>query len=134
MKLKELYETCGEITSSKGFQTNQHATQICLIATEVAEALEHINITSCGYETKMFIETLRTLSDVYEKYRKDEAISHEDNSSLENLNEFLEEMADIQIRIASYISGNNFYDEFEEILKAKIEKNKNRPYLHGKKF
>lgn len=134
MKLKELYETCGKITSSKGFQLEAHATQICLIATEVAEALEHINISSCGYETKMFIETLRTISNVYEKYRKDETISHEDNSNLENLNEFLEEMADIQIRIASYISGNNFYDKFEEILKTKIEKNKNRPYLHGKKF
>ena len=104
MNLKALYKACGDITTSKGFNTSQHATQICLIATEIAEALEHVSTASCGYETKMFIETLRTISDVYEKYRKDETISHEDNSNLENLNDFLEEIADIQIRIASYVT------------------------------
>lgn len=135
MELKELYETCGSITKSKGFDVSQHATQLCLIATELSEAFEHVIVAS-NYETIMFIKTLNTISEIYEAYRKDETISHEDLSRIDSdkFDCFLEELADIQIRLASYVSGNNMYSKFEEILKAKIEKNKNRPYLHGKQF
>ena len=136
MELKELFTMCGRSAKEKGFTLESHATQLCLVATEVAEALDHVNTNNCGYETRMFIETLQSISFIYEQYRKDERISHEDNSTIieHSIEDFLEELADTQIRIASYVGGNNFYEQFEDILIKKIEKNKNRPYLHGKQF
>lgn len=59
------------------------------------------------------------VSEALEAFRKDEA----DN--------FLEEMADVVIRVLDCVGG--LTDEFNEIVMAKIEKNRHRHHRHGGK-
>ena len=49
-----------------------------------------------------------------------------------DMNNFKEELADVAIRLADFCGGLNI-DLETEILK-KMQKNKNRPYKHGKSF
>lgn len=132
MQLKELIEQCGQITESKGFDVTQIRTQAALFVTEIAEMLEHVS-NSNDEETDNFTYQIDRNSFIYEKYR---AIveSYKDESAIMNKDAFLEELADFQIRLASFIHGNKLTDDFMQALKAKIEKNKTRPMKHGKGF
>ncbi len=79
-------------------------------------------------EKLMLINT--ELAEFFERYRKD------DNSPDEHCPEFMNqtiELADTMIRVldlARWLSMHNIGDA----LVAKMEYNKTRPYLHGKKF
>lgn len=59
------------------------------------------------------------VSEALEEFRKD------------NLTEFLIEMADVQIRLLDCIGA--FTDNFEAIVREKMEKNRQRSYRHGGK-
>lgn len=50
----------------------------------------------------------------------------------ENIENLREELADIVIRVADLAGGLDI--DLEEEIKNKMEKNKNRPYKHGKSF
>lgn len=132
--LKEMIETCAEITQSKGFKTDQHATQISLIATEVAEALECI-YPSGDQITDEFGEDLIELCNAFEAYRRrHKGKPYEDLSKVKEPEHLDEELADICIRVFSYIGGNKRTDQFLAAMVAKIAKNADRPHLHGKSF
>lgn len=133
MTLQQIIEDCAAITKSKGFKTDQHATQIALIATEVAEALECTtgNINS---ETLGFISDLRTIASRFETYRKQHKIDYVDDSAVSDQEHLNEELADIVIRVFSYVGGNGQTENFLKALAAKMHKNKQRPHLHGKNF
>lgn len=132
MNLRDLIEQCAETTKAKGFDVTQHGTQLVLMATEIGEALEHVTAT---YDNKTddFIAKLANECHKFEEYRCI-ALENYDESLIMDDSFFLEELADIQIRLCSYVGGNGFTEQFMEALQAKIEKNKNRPMKHGKAF
>lgn len=132
MTINRLINRCAEITLSKGFDVSQHNTQIVLIGTEVSEALECLN-PSTNPATRLATRRLLKAAQDYELYRKLSS-GHQDTSTIRNMDGLLEEMADILIRVFSWIGGNSLIDRFIPILVAKIEKNAERPYLHSKGF
>ncbi len=132
MTLQEILEGCAQTTRAKGFRTDQHATQVALIATEVAEALEHV-LTPMPYETRLFVASLAHCCARFELFRK-QARGYSDFSVPRNAEALLGELADIQIRLASYLGGNGWGERFEQILAAKMVENAERPHKHGKGF
>ncbi len=137
MDIKTLFKECGEITKEHGFDVTQHTTQLLLIASECAEAIE------CTMQANNFqkeSDTFKCIRNIFltpmnwlQDYRGTSE-NHIDNSYVVDYESFLEELADIQIRIASFVGGNDFTDDFIKALEAKMEKNKTRPMLHGKSF
>ena len=132
-ELRDLIDQCAETTKAKGFDVTQHGTQLALMATEIGEALEVLTDTGDA-TTDYFLHKVIDYSRVFEQYRKKKTKLHIDNSAIIDPGAFLEELADIQIRLCSYIGGNGLTDQFMEELQEKIEKNKNRPMKHGKAF
>lgn len=133
MNLIDLIEQCAETTKAKGFDVTQHGTQLALIATEIGEALENVTPTH-NVTTDLFIDDIKYLSSDYEGYRSMSVEQHNDASFIMNDTGFMEELADIQIRLCSYIGGNGWAEEFLAALQAKMEKNLQRPMKHGKAF
>lgn len=132
MKIEELIDQCAAVAQEKGFDLHQHATQVALIATEVAEAIENI-VPPTVYETRFFVATLLEASTRFEQFRR-MAQNYEDDSIIEDPEQLLEELADIVIRVFTYVGGNDAGEMFVEALRAKIEKNAARPLRHGKGF
>jgi NTP pyrophosphatase (non-canonical NTP hydrolase) len=134
--INQLIQTCAEITKSKGFDTTQHATQVALIATEVAEALECIGNTSDA-GTREFIKKLTTICEDYEIYRKairKPECPYTDVSQIRDAGHLDEELADIIIRVFSYAGGNGRGEQLVQALITKIETNRQRSHRHGKAF
>lgn len=131
MEIQELFKTCSEITKSKGFDVSRHCSQLLLMASEIAEALEEVS-PAMG-KVEKFKRGFSFLMNDFENFRQNskDAIDHSDICNPEH---YLEEIADLQIRIASYIGGLNLTDDFIDALTKKIEVNRNRPMLHGKGF
>lgn len=130
--LSQIIDTCAETTRSKGFKVDQHATQITLVATEVAEALECVS-ESGDRHTDRVIRTLKTICDDFEAYRKN-AKDYKDNSRILDEDHLLEELSDKCIRVFSYVGGNDLKDRFLVKLTEKMRRNQSRPHLHGKGF
>jgi len=136
MQLQDIITRCADITASKGFDVSQHGTQVALMVTEAAEALEHI--TPAGdMVTDWYIRQITLTSTAFERYRKetkDRQCDYQDVSAVVNEEGLLEELADIMIRVCSYVGGNGQTKQFVAALLAKIEKNAGRPQRHGKAF
>lgn len=130
--MTDIIKECADITKSKGFDTSQYATQIALIATEVAEALECVSNTG-DPTTDYAIRNIEGVCEFFEDYRK-RAKGYTDNSKIIDLHHMLEELADIVIRVSSFVGGNGWEEDFNTIMRDKMEKNRNRPPLHGKGF
>jgi len=127
-----IIKECADITKSKGFDTSQYATQIALIATEVAEALECVSNTG-DPTTDYTIKSMRDCCEFFEAYRKKVRV-YKDSSQIIDLTHMLEELADVVIRVSSFVGGNGWEEQFNSIMRDKMEKNRNRPPLHGKGF
>lgn len=135
MNLPALIDRCSEITKSHGFDVTQHRTQLCLMATEIAEALANVS-QSRDNRTNLFSAIICGRSAEYESFRayNDGFNDFVDRSKVIDKEHLLEELSDTLIRICSYVGGNGWRDEFIKALTEKIEKNANRPYRHGKGF
>jgi len=155
VKVKELYKECWEITKSKGFDVSMMPEQIMLIASECAEALAAMRIDEvpapeASESMLRVVDEFRRVMATLEAIRRhkckvtklmftlssphaDPRLADRDTAELARQN-FLEELADIQIRLASFVEGNGLTDEFLAALRAKMEKNKTRPHKHGKSF
>ena len=132
MKLSELIEICGKITVEKGFDTSGHIKQLLLVASEVSEAMENV-IHGYGIDKRLlnFKQSFMKLMRDFEEERKNNELFEESYIIAHN-NNLSEELADACIRIFSYAYGNKI--NLEKAILDKIEVNKKRPMLHGKKF
>lgn len=116
--LNDLCHEISEISEGKGFWDTEAVGEnamiplkIALVHTELSEALE-----------------------VHRKaYDDGEGPSHFTGMTPMQEEDFCEEMADAVIRIFDVIGGYGLDNDFGRILIAKVEKNRERPYLHGKK-
>lgn len=131
MDLNDLIVEVGETTKSKGFNTANWPAQLLLMVTEVGEALE--NVVPDDPELSKYRTQLLALCSDIELSRKLNSwdgtfyvIGNADRGSL------LEELADICIRIFSFVYGNRLTPQFLAALREKADFNKQREYLHGK--
>jgi NTP pyrophosphatase (non-canonical NTP hydrolase) len=136
--LEEFISANAEITASKGFNTSDHFTQLLLFASEIQEAMEHCQATGLGTTSNRaymglwdnFYESM----DTFRAMRKTVPCSC--SVDIVDENKYLEEIADIFIRLMSYSA--QFKDEngyrIISIIQEKMQKNANREVLHGNKF
>ena len=132
MELKKIIETCGDITTSKGFDVSQHLTQTLLIATEVAEAAQETSGTTSVLMQRMKTRLLLWAEEMEDARRQ--GLINEEKTRVEDMAAYLEEHADIVIRVFSYVGANGWAEEFVNALAAKVEVNRHRPMKHGKGF
>lgn len=148
MTLYDLIEKATITARDKGFNLQQHETQLLMVASEIREALHHV--------TPGTDETVRQIRNSFvgdmarlELYRSHVAAmdtEYEDTSEIpeihkngraeyvEELAEYVEELADAIIRVCSYAGGNGMTIELIRTIKDKLEKNATRPVRHGKGF
>lgn len=135
MTLLQLIEQSTINALDHGFDVTQHETQLLLIGTEIAEALEHVEVGN--NETIQGLRATFVMAmDALEDYRK-QAQDYTDTSAIPtapNRAEYVEELADIIIRVCSYAGGNGMALDLALKLEEKTNKNKTRPYRHGKGF
>jgi len=132
-KLIEIIKECFNITRSKGFKpAGDIGKQTMLIATEVAEALECLDLDIRHDQMQATAVVFTEMMKEFEESRRKE--NCEDKSYIKNADGFLEELSDVCIRIFSLIGDLNMIDSFIVALTDKMDKNRQRPYLHGKKF
>lgn len=135
MHILSLIEQSTATALDKGFNVTQHETQLLMMATEIAEALEHVTPGSDQEMMSIRVSFERSMERL-EKYRKS-AKDYTDTSALldpENRSKFVEELADNIIRTCSYAGGNGLALELAVALESKTVKNRVRPYLHDKRF
>lgn len=130
MDLKETIQECGETSRDKGFgeSLSNVPGQLLLIATEVAEALEPV--LPHDLELNEYRRRLLVLCAEIENSRKARAWQA-DWHQLHPPN-ILEELADICIRVFSFVEYNGHTEAFLKQLRQKMDYNKTREYRHGK--
>jgi NTP pyrophosphatase (non-canonical NTP hydrolase) len=135
MTLLQLIEQSAVNALDHGFDVTQHETQLLLVGTEIAEALEHVepgNNQAILEIRETFEHTMFCLED-FRRQAKD----YTDTSAIptaQHRSEYVEELADIIIRVCSYAGGNGMALDLVLMLEEKTSKNKARPYRHGKGF
>jgi len=133
--MKEYIEECTSITKSKGFEpSNTLGLQCVLIASEVAEAMENLNL---GIENEKMQATAVVLQDLlaeFEENRKSTDSQDDTRLNHEYTQNFLEELADVCIRVFSLVGDMDLIDEFMDEFELKMQKNRKRQKKHGKKF
>lgn len=95
----------------------------------------------CNDDTMLMMTKLglvhTEISEALEKHRK--FYEGEETSSISGMTptqeqEFSEEMADAVIRILDIIGFYGLGEDFGDIMIAKIQKNRERPHRHGKRY
>ncbi len=132
MNLRDVIDECGVVAVGRGFDLSQTATQVALVATEVAEALDHV-LLDAPLETRIFVQELRRACREFEVFRQS-AENYQDLSLVTDRLKLMEELADVCIRVFSYVGGNDRTDEFLGMLLGKMRMNHHRPWRHGKGF
>jgi hypothetical protein len=115
----DLSEEISEIAESKGFwdypwildESMTVPLKLALVHTEVTEALE-----------------------VHRKFYEDEETSSISGMTPTQEQDFSEELADAVIRILDVVGFLGLGEDFGDIMIAKIETNRDRPRLHGKRY
>ena len=128
--INDVADLCKSIAESKGFYLKDHISQLLLIGSEVAEALELLEIQEIHpklgeimdkfYGNMVFLEDFRHKEKPYEQ------------AKITDFDAFAEELADIVIRVFSYARALDIDIEFA--IQEKILKNEKRPIRHNKQF
>jgi NTP pyrophosphatase (non-canonical NTP hydrolase) len=137
MTLYDLIEQATVTARDKGFDLQQHETQLLLIASEIREALHHVSPGTDETVQRIrnsFIGDMASL-ELYRSHVVAMDTEYQDTSEIPEMrSEYVEELADAVIRICSYAGGNGMTIELIRAIKDKMEKNAKRPVLHGKGF
>ncbi|MCC5422477.1 MazG nucleotide pyrophosphohydrolase domain-containing protein [Clostridium botulinum] len=122
MGIKELVQKAYENASRKGFWEDwERIEQLENMSINISEDGEkQVKIDKCNAIATRLMLIVSEVSEALEGIRKDDR---------EN---FKEELADIVIRVADLAGGLDI--DLEKEIKNKMDKNKNRPYKHGKAF
>lgn len=128
----DFIDLCGEITKQKQFPVKNIGQQVALMVTELGEAIEHLEPSRSHPVIIEVLKAIETLSANFETERCTQVL--EDNTTITDKEGFVEELADVVIRIFSFIHGNNLKAEFEGSFFWKINYNHTRPIKHGKEF
>lgn len=133
MHIENIISECAETTVSKGFDTKNYPAQVLLVITEVTEALE--NLWPFDRHLHHLVDGAINLGKHIERERIDKRWSADwgwklGEGTMENL---LEELSDVCIRIFSLIGANGHTEAFVGSMRSKMNKNKLRPHMHGKK-
>jgi hypothetical protein len=130
MTNEELTATCAEITRSKGFNTSNYPAQLLLMVTELGEALENFwTIDDPTLQHLVAVVTQVSATIEAERHQRCWAAGY----TLKTDHNLLEELADLEIRLRSFIGANGLTDAYQAALERKIETNRARPHLHGKR-
>ena len=126
-----IQDKCYEVTKSKGFRLTDYAIQTILIATEVEEALQTINIkVAASKKLHKQIKRFRKAMIEIEEARYKEYPS--DVSQIKDKDNYIEELTDIIIRVLSIMGSMGV--NAEEQIEKKLIKNMSRPKRHNKCF
>ena len=127
--MKKLQKRCYSITTSKGFDLSLIGLQLLLIASEVQECLENIEL-NISNRAKPFFNRFKKNMDEFETIRK--KVSLCDSSTIKKNNNLAEELADVVIRVLSFAEFLEI--DLLSVINKKLKVNEKRPFLHGKKF
>ena len=126
-----IQDKCYEVTKSKGFRLTDYAIQTILIATEVEEALQAINIkVAASKKLHKQIKRFRKAMIEIEEARYKEYPG--DVSQIKDKDNYVEELTDIIIRVLSIMGSMGV--NAEEQIEKKLIKNMSRPKRHNKCF
>lgn len=123
MEIKKLIEEAHENAKKHGFWEDWDAT---LIGEKTAKELDKKAYTNISKAFKNNAVSTRLMLIVSELAEAQEGLRHGD------MDNFREELADVAIRLADLCGGLGI--DLEAEIKKKMEKNRNRPYKHGKAF
>lgn len=132
MDFPELARASALTTRAKGFDLSAHATLVAMIAVEAAEALEHVT-SPADQVMARFIRRLRMEADVLQGYRwliRD----YRDGSRVAGEEDLLGELADVVLRVATYVGAHGLEERFWQMVVAKAEYNRGRPWRHDRGF
>lgn len=132
--LREIIDDCTDTAISHGFPLDHWVTQFLLIGSEVSELLE--NVDARDPLMRYHIDNMDNAGFMVEHARKKKRYESmewwvRDGGSVENI---VEELADICIRVFSFVGGNRMTKAFIVALNKKMDFNKSRPFKHGKEF
>ena len=133
-----LQKHCGKITRSKGFDVSRIVEQCLLFASEVAEALEVVKPIPGTIQTEEdskalgFMVAFVKLMEEFEKFRKNAKQAPNFQVEVVDKDNFEEELADLQIRLLSFVDVN--FPNFEKKVVEKMKVNAERAYKHNKQF
>lgn len=125
-----LTQECAETTLSKGFNVKNGPAQVLLLAEEVGEALENFEEIE-DPALKGLVDLVVQLGRAISTARAERTWA--DGFKLRPGHNLFEELADVEIRLRSFVGGNGLVAHYREALWAKMDRNKARPHLHGKK-
>ena len=132
--MESYIDRCWRVTESKGFRPQEQiGLQLMLIASEVAEAMQETSVEISDSNLESHTVIFQDILEEFESKRKQVGYI-QDNTKIINRDNLLEELADVCIRVFSFVGAMELSQEFIEGLNKKIEKNKKRPVLHGKGF
>jgi NTP pyrophosphatase (non-canonical NTP hydrolase) len=108
---KEIYET----SKSKGFWSIDQVSEFSIVPIKLALIGDEVS------------EALRVHRDEYV-----DSPQEMNNMTMDQEQDFVEELADIVIRVLDLAGGLGL--DIEQSIDAKVKKNKDRPYRHGKRY
>jgi hypothetical protein len=130
--IDSLIKRSADITISKGFNTRDYIKQLLLVANEVWESLDYV-MWDPEYVDPVLQDILKGFCEnqlYLKKMRKQKEMT--EHSEIRNKAEFVEELADVVIRVFSLCGANNW--DLKSAIIQKLDKNEKREFLHGNKF
>lgn len=120
MEINELVQKAHQNAIEKGFWEYFYNNRIIQVIENTKEQDEICDTLENAFISQNLLLIVSEISEAMEGLRKND------------MDNFREELADVAIRLAD-LAGALEIDLEEEIVK-KMEKNKNRPHMHNKKF
>ena len=130
MTIAQLAQECEEIARDKGFNLAAPTQQLLLIATEVAEALDHVSDPHPNEVINDYRNIVALSLSQFNDARKTTDIP--DSTEIRDRGKLAEELADTVIRVLTFSSANGI--DIQQAVLEKMDVNRGREKLHGKRW